>query len=203
MGLRGTGSDTFQVEDLFVPHEETIDRDRPDERAEPGTLYRMSTSLAYGVGFSALQLGIARAMLEELRTLARKKTPRGAPSSLLESPVFQNRLAKLEARLRAARAYLHQAADEVQAAAEVREVLTLDDRAALKLATVHVINEAVDVITETYRAAGNTAIFPENGFERRFRDALTASQQVQARDGNYTTIGRTLLGLEPDTTMFL
>ena len=204
MGLRGTASDTFEVTDLFVPEDETADRDNYSECRETGSLYRCSTSLAYGVGFSALQLGIARAMLDELRKLAMTKTPRGATSSLRESPVFQTQLARLEARYRAARAYLHSAAyDADQAALRRPDGLTVDDRVSLKLATMHVIQDALDVTVEAYRAAGASAIFPEAPFERRLRDALTASQQVQARTSNYVTAGRCLLGLEPDTTMFL
>ena len=45
------------------------------------------------------------------------KTPRGAPSPLRENPVFQKELAEMEGRLRSARAYLHAAADEIQAIA--------------------------------------------------------------------------------------
>ncbi len=202
MGLRGTGSDTYEVVDLFVPADETIDRDDQAENRETGALYRCSTSLAYGVGFAALQVGLARAMLSELRALAMTKTPRGAASSLRESPVFHSQLAQLTARYRSARAYLLSAAGETDRVA-ARGQLALEDRVNLKLATVHVIQDCVDVIVAAYRAAGNTAIFPENQFERRLRDTLTASQQVQARVQNYTTAGRTLLDLEPDTTMFL
>ena len=204
MGLRGTASDTFEVTDLFVPEDETVDRDDYSECRESGSLYRCSTSLAYGVGFSALQLGVARAMLDELRDLAMTKTPRGAPSSLRDSPVFQTLLAKNEARYRSARAYLHAAAAEADRIAASRDDwLELDDRVNLKLATMHVIQDAVDVTVEAYRAAGASAIFPSGPFERRFRDALTASQQVQGRSTNYVTTGRCLLGLEPDTAMFL
>lgn len=204
MGLRGTYSDTFEVTNLFVPENETIDRDDYSECQEPGSLYRCSTSLAYGVGFSALQLGIARAMIDELRELAMTKTPRGATSSLRDNPVFQTLLAKLEARHRSARAYLHSAASDAdQAAAISSSWLALGDRVNLKLATTHVIQDAVDITVEAYRAAGASAIFPSGPFERRLRDALTASQQVQARTTNYVTAGRCLLGLEPDTTMFL
>jgi alkylation response protein AidB-like acyl-CoA dehydrogenase len=202
MGLRGTGSDTYEVTDLFVPEDETLDRENPDECREPGPLYRCSTSLAYGVGFAALQLGIARAMLDEIRDLAMTKTPRGASSSLRASPVFQSQLARLEAGYRATRAYLHAAASAAYRAA-IAGPLTLGDRVDLKLATVHVINESVEIVHEAYRAAGATAIFRSQPFERRFRDAMTASQQVQARATNYTTAGRCLLDLEPDTTMFL
>ena len=203
MGLCGTGSDSYAVEDLFVPAADTVDRDNLAECREPGALFKCSTSLAYGVSFAAVQLGLARAMLDELRAIAMTKTPRGATSSLRESPVFQTELARLEASYRAQRAYLHSAADTAFRQAGTAAGLSIGDRSALKLATVHVINECVEVITGAYRAAGATAIFPRQPFERRLRDALTASQQVQGRVQNYLTAGRCLLDLEPDTTMFL
>ena len=78
---------------------------------------------------------------------------------------------------------------------------TIEDAANLKLATTYVINQGVEIATEAYRAAGATAIFPTNPFERRLRDALSASQQVQGRPSNFTTIGRVLLGLPPDTPL--
>lgn len=199
MGLKGTGSNTFSVEDLFVPEDEVMDRDKPEKRQETGTLYQTVAFLGFGVGFSALQLGIARGMLDDLRALAMTKTPRAASSSLRESPVFQTELAQMEGRLRAARAYLHSTAEETTRRAGSKEGLSLDDRIALKLTTVHVINDAIEVATAAYRAAGSTAIFPENKFEHRLRDAYSASQQLQARSTNYLAVGRHLLDLEPDT----
>ena len=73
----------------------------------------------------------------------------------------------------------------------------------MKLASVHTIHESVAVIEAAYRNAGSDAIFPGNPFEQRLRDAYTASQQTQARVQNLTTIGRCLLGLEPDNLTFL
>ncbi len=203
MGLAGTGSDTFAVTDLFVPHADTIDRENDAERVERGTLYAFSATLAYGVGFASLQLGIARAMIDAVRDLAMTKTPRGAPSPLRENPVFQKELAEMEARLRGARAYLHAAADEIWAFAEKNGTLSLEVRGDIKLASVHVIHEAVRVTEAAYRAAGSTAIFKDGPFERRLRDALSASQQTQARAQNFVTNGRILLDLEPDSMAFL
>ena len=104
---------------------------------------------------------------------------------------------------RAARAYLHLAADEVFQDVARTNTITLENRVNLKLASVHTIHEAVDVITAAYRNAGNNAIFPSNPFEQRLRDALSASQQTQARVQNFLTIGRVLLDLEPDSMAFL
>jgi alkylation response protein AidB-like acyl-CoA dehydrogenase len=203
VGLRGTGSDTFSVRDLFVPANDTIDREAQEEVREPGPLYKFSTSLCYGVGFSALQLGIARGMLDELTDLAMTKTPRAATMSLRESPVFQTQIAQLEARYAAARAYLHKTAEDLFAEVEATGIITVPQRARLKLCTTWVINHCFEITVDAYRAAGSTAIFPSNPFERRMRDAMSASQQTQARGTNYITTGRVILGLPPESLVFL
>ncbi|MGE0697816.1 MAG: hypothetical protein AB7O57_01840, partial [Hyphomicrobiaceae bacterium] len=66
-----------------------------------------------------------------------------------------------------------------------------------------VINHCFEVVKDCYRAAGQSAIHPSGPFERRMRDAMTASQQTQARGTNYITCGRILMGLEPDNVAFL
>jgi len=203
MGLRGTGSDTFEVNDLFVPWDETVDREDQSAVTDPSPIYRINTSLVYAIGFSSLQVGIARAMLEELRALAMDKRPRGAAATLRESPVFQSQLARFEAKLRMIRASILFTADEVYNSVAKNGPISLDERVALRLTCTNAINEAVAVSTEIYRAAGVTAIFPTHPFERRLRDALTASQQVQARADHYENVGRHLLGLPPNSTMFL
>ncbi len=203
VGLRGTASNTYAVRDLFVPANETIDRDNPAELRQSETLYLFPTTQAYAAGFSGLMLGIAQGTINDLKQLAMTKTPRGAPSSLQESPVFQTDLARMEARLRAARAYLHATLDETWEAVDHARSLSLEQRGAIKLATTFVINEGAAIVTEGYRAAGATAIFQSNTFERRLRDALSGSQQTQGRNTNFITAGRMLLGLPPDTMMFL
>jgi alkylation response protein AidB-like acyl-CoA dehydrogenase len=203
LGLRGTASYTYEVTDLFVPEDETIDRDKAYERVAPGDLFIFPTTHAYATAFSALMLGIAQGMVSDLAALATTKTPRGAPSSLMESQVFQAQLAQLEARLRAARAYLHTTLDEIWEKTRVMRELPLMEKANLKLASTYVINEGVEIASDAYRAAGQTAIFPTNSFERRLRDAYSASQQLQGRPANFITIGRVFLGLPPDSMVVL
>jgi len=203
MGLRGTGSDSYAVEDLFVPAELTLDREEPLERQETGTVYRVPTTLVFAAAFSGVALGIARASLDALLALARDKTPRGAAAILRDSPGFQAEAAQLEAKLGAARQYLLHNAGEVWRDALAGGELSLDRRVAMRLAVTFAINQATEVTAAVYRAAGATAIFDTAPFERRFRDAHAVSQQVQARPTHYVTVGRHMVGLEPDTTLFL
>ena len=203
MGLQGTGSDSYEVVDLFVPDEVTLDREDLEARTQGGPVYRFPGSRVYAGAFGGVMLGIARGAVSDLIALA-GKTPRGSSSSLREAPVFQTELARLEARLRAARAYHLQTLGEVWRTVSAGDRhLTLQERIDIRLAATHAINEGAAVVTEVYRAAGQTAIFEANPFERRLRDALSASQQVQGRPTHYMTAGRHLLGLPPDTMMFL
>ena len=49
-------------------------------------------------------------------------------------------------------------------------------------------------------AAGGTAVFTRQAFERRFRDIHTVAQQLQGRDDHFENVGKFLLDLPPDTT---
>ncbi|MGI9336680.1 MAG: acyl-CoA dehydrogenase family protein [Gammaproteobacteria bacterium] len=199
MGLRGTRSEGYTVRDLFVEEGLTLDRDSREECRQPTTFYRFSTINIYASVFSGVALGIARRMLDDLVALAGKKRPRGARSSMRESPVVQTRLAELEAQLGSARAYQQEVLQSTWQAVEANRELRMQDRARIRLATTYAINEATDVVEQVYRLAGATAIFDSQPFERRFRDAHAVSQQVQGRFTNFETVGRFMLGLDVDT----
>ena len=66
----------------------------------------------------------------------------------------------------------------------------------LRLAATQAIREARAVGGFAFEAAGATAIFAANPFERRFRDLHAIGQQVQGRASHYETVGRFLLGFE-------
>jgi alkylation response protein AidB-like acyl-CoA dehydrogenase len=198
-GLRGTGSDTIQIDDLFVPESHTT-RQEPAARRESGPLYRFLWGNLYSSGFSSVALGIASAMLEALIELASAKTPRGLRSTLRENAVIQRQVALAEAKLGAARALLHTTLANAWTAAKADPagMLALDQRVRIRLATTYGIHQAVEVAETVYHAAGSSAIFTNNPFERRFRDIHAVSQQVQGRQAHFETVGAFLLGLDPD-----
>lgn len=202
IGLRGTRSEGYTVEDLFVESRLTLDREAPEECHLDSTLYRFPTTNVYAAVFSGVALGIARAMLDELVALARTKSPRGARTSMRESAVVHTRLAELEARLGAARAYQRETLRETWAEVDATREITMAQRARIRLATTYAIGQATGVTEQVYRLAGATAIFENRAFERRFRDAHAVSQQVQGRHTNFETVGRHMLGLDVET-MFM
>ena len=197
IGLRGTASESYTVEDLFVPEEFTGTREDPSLRREPGPLYAFPQQTVYSVGIASVALGIARGMLDAFVELALRKTPRGT-GRLADNAVVQAEIARAEARLSAARCYLLDTVTEIYRRADSVAPIEILDRARARLAGSHAIGSAVAVADWTYKAAGVDAIFPGSPFERRFRDIHTVSQQIQSRDAHYETIGQVLLGNPPE-----
>jgi indole-3-acetate monooxygenase len=199
-GLRGTGSDAYEVKDLFVPAARTFRRDDPADRQYHAPLYHLKTDTMFSAGFSSLALGLARAMLDALRGLALEKTPRGYANALRNSPAFQSEFGQLEAELRAARAYLMGTLAGVWSSVQESGGLGLEQRFGMRLAATYTIGEARKVANAAYHHAGATAIFASNPFERRLRDMNAVAQQIQARRSHFETVGKHLLGLEADMT---
>ncbi len=201
VGLRGTASDQFALTDHFVRHDHSITRDFLKECREPGPLYRMPALTCYELGFAGVALGIARASLDVFIDVARNKVPRGMKSVLRDNAVGAVRAAQAEARVRAARAFLVQSAQQVwEDVSQADGTLTLDHRMTLRMASTHAIHSARDAVDFAYNAAGTTAIFESHPLERRFRDMHTVTQQLQGRLSHFETVGAYLLGGEPDLT---
>jgi alkylation response protein AidB-like acyl-CoA dehydrogenase len=197
IGLKGTGSDKYAVTDLFVPADYSYTREYAPDKRETGPLYRFSNYQMFGVGFAGVALGLARATLDAFIPLAAQKTPHNTGQLLRENALVQFQTGLAEAQLQAARTYLLQMLRDMWALAIKGERFTVDQRAQLRLATTYAIVQSRDVVDTVYQAAGATAIFASNPFERRFRDMHTVSQQVQAHASNFELIGQHLLGMQP------
>jgi alkylation response protein AidB-like acyl-CoA dehydrogenase len=197
IGLRGTGSDSYRVDDVFVPEAFTAARADAASRVEAGPLYAFTMPGLYAVGVAGVALGIARAMLDAFIALAATKTPRGL-ARLADNAVVQADVARAEARLGAARAYLVETLETIYARADEVDPIDVGDRARVRLACTNAIHGAIEVADFTYKAAGVDAIFPGSPFERRFRDIHTLSQQIHARNAHFEEVGQVLLGMPPE-----
>jgi indole-3-acetate monooxygenase len=203
MGLRGTGSDQYEVKDLFVPEAyslPSIARNSPERRREKGLLYSFSSLSMYASGFAGVATGCARATLAAFIELARDKIPRGARITMRNNNVTQREVAQAEVRIAAAWGHLMRSLEDITEAVKERGHITLDERMAIRLNATFCIHTAMEVIDILYQAAGATAIFDENPFERPWRDVHSVSQQIQGRQAHFETVGAYLMGLEADTT---
>jgi indole-3-acetate monooxygenase len=199
IGMRGTGSDSYSVDRVFVAEAFSATREDPALRRELGPLYAFTMQGLYAVGVAAVAIGIARAMLSAFVALAQRKTPRGQ-SRLADSATIRADVARSEASLGAARAYLLETLADIYARADEIAPIGVEDRGHVRLACANAIHAAIAVADWVYKAAGVDAIFPgaHNPFERRFRDMHTLSQQIQSRASHFEAVGQILLGDPPE-----
>ena len=197
VGLRGTGSDTYTVTDLFVPGEYTVRRDVNEERRIETPFYQFTTTSAYSCGFAGVSMGIARGMLDALRALAQDKKPSHTARTLRDSPVMHHLIAENEAKLRSARAFVMETIREGEEAIRRDGALDMENKVLMRLATTSAIQMAKKVAEFAYHEAGATAIFTSNAFERKMRDIHASAQQVQGRTGHIELCGQYFMGLNP------
>jgi len=193
IGLNGTGTDSYSVDNLFIPEKFSALRDDPTALREKGPLYRITTHTMFGMGFAAVSLGVARATLDAAIDLARGKASFGL-KAMREDSAVQGAIGRLEGNLRAARAYLYATANEAWRDLTQTGSLGEHHRIALRLASTWTIHQAASVLDTAYHMAGATAVFRANKFERRFRDMHAIAQQVQARNTHYEDVGKAILG---------
>lgn len=202
VGLKGTGSDSYNVADLFVPEAFALPRSTSVKPRAGGRLYGFTPSTLYSSSFSSLALGLARATLEAFIRDVKNSIPRGAKKPRGENNVVQARIGTAEAQLRSARMFLMGSLDKIWAEVQQTGALTAEQSVNIRLATTWAIQTSREVVAGLYVAAGAMAIFEANPFEKRFRDIHTLSQQIQGHAAHFETVGQILLGMEPDRPMF-
>ncbi len=197
VGLRGTGSDTYTVTDIFVPDAFTARRDIDAERRIDDPFFQFTTTSAYSCGFAGVSMGIARGMLDALCALAQTKKPSHTSRTLRDSPVMHHLIAENEAKLRSARAFVLETIRDGEDCIRRTGSLDMDNKVLMRLATTTAIQQAKKVAEFAYHEAGATAIFSSNAFERKMRDIHASAQQVQGRTGHIEICGQHFLGLNP------
>jgi alkylation response protein AidB-like acyl-CoA dehydrogenase len=193
IGLAGTGTDSYEVKDLFIPDRFAIFRDVPEALREPGPLYRLPTGSTYSLGFAAVSLGVARATLDAAIALARAKHQSLATSAMRDNQAVQGLIGRTEGDLRAARAYLYATTDAMWRDLVATGQFSPAHRSAVRLASTWTIQQSTRVVDTAYQMAGATAVFRSNPFERRFRDMHAIAQQIQARDTHFEDFGKMIL----------
>lgn len=195
-GLCGTGSQDFDATDVFVPEQRTAALfDTASHRPEP--LYQMPLLPLFAPQIAAVGLGIARAALDELTTLAIDKTPTFSTCRMADKPVTQVELARAEATLGGARAFLYDTLDDLWQAVAVGREPTTRQHAMSRIAAVHASEAAAQVTRTASALAGGTSIYASSPLQRHTRDADAVMHHVTQSPQMWEECGRVLLGHDP------
>ncbi|MEP7454106.1 acyl-CoA dehydrogenase family protein [Phyllobacterium sp. SB3] len=193
MGLRGTGSHHISIDKAFVPGDYvislglgTLSIDKPLYRHPPHLI-----ALTHG----AVQLGIARAAMEDLLGLQRVR-PIDDPSGHHELVHFE--LGKCVAKLKAAEAVFERQVD-VNWSDTCAGLPPEPTKLTATIQTgVHVAQETLDIVRRCFQLAGSAAIYEGLSLERRLRDIHVATQHGLIKRANFTAGGKALLDSSRD-----
>lgn len=202
LGLRGTGSHHFHVDDLVVPAERTC-ATLASEPWSDAPVLRIPPPAHFALEIASVAIGIARGALDDVTALAGGKVPLLAHAPLANDPTFHLQLATGETAIRAAHAVLFEEAEDIWGSAVDDVPLTDQQRARVRAAAVWATEQATAVVDAAHRVAGSAGVF-EGGspLPRRLRDMHTLTQHFLVRPNTTLTAGALLAGQPIDVPIF-
>ena len=139
------------VENLRVPEGHTLSMISGKPWCD-GPLYRFPLFGLLAIGCGAVALGIARGAIEDIRELAGAKTPTLSRRTLAERAQVQADVAKAEAQVASARAWLLEEIGKSWDAAARGDAIPLERRSALRLASTHAVDASVRAVDSLLHA---------------------------------------------------
>jgi alkylation response protein AidB-like acyl-CoA dehydrogenase len=196
MGMRGTGSQDFTVDDVFVPAARSCLSDDPP--AETGPLFNQRAwYVTVWTPSAANALGIARGAIDSLAEIAAIEASTLSTHLLRDRPMVQARIGEADAIVNAARAYVFDAVGRLWDTLCAGRTPSDQEIAQGRLALVHAMHESVRAVDKVFHAAGTNAIYSRLPLERAFRDVHVAVQHGAALSSYFESAGKVLLGLRP------
>lgn len=200
-GLCGTGSNDFTATDVFVPEQRIFALlDPRGHRKEP--LYQMPPLALFTFQLVSVSLGIARAALDDLIELAQTKVPTLYTAVLADKPVVQIELARAEAALGSARAFLHNTVDDMWQSVCAGNAPTRRQLAMGRAAATHAVETAATVARSANTLSGGSSIYTTSSLQRHARDAEAVTHHFTVAPHTWEEAGRVLLGRDTVAPVF-
>ena len=205
MGLRGTGSKTVMLEDVFVPEYRAMnvwnyDADPPPGAAvNPGAMFQgVPRIMIFTTMLTAPALGIAQSAVEAYRERLETRGSALMSGKQSENAPSQIALGRASEQAAMARDILMGAAHDFQRRAEAGDTFTAEDRIGHRLRMAEVMRMCTQVVTDVFMDAGTGAMFDGNPLQRMFRDMYAIRSHVVIDPNNAAeNRGRLLLGIDP------
>jgi alkylation response protein AidB-like acyl-CoA dehydrogenase len=208
-GLKGTGSCSVTVKDLFVPEHRFLSMGLfltatgEGLKRNESWLYRCAPMPALGITLCGPALGIARSALETF--LAHVKGGRLlAYTSHVQSewPVSHVDLADAANRIDVGELLLRRCADDLERHARAGQQMSIENRARARMDCAQAVRSCLEAVEILFLGAGGGTLGDKNPLQRASRDIHAVNMHgFLALRTNQEIYGRVLLGLPPNTPM--
>lgn len=195
VGMRGTGSNTVVVDDVFVPESFTLAHADAREGTSPGAELNSSPLLRQpwvakgSLGFVASILGAAQAAHGAVvASLTQKKTPSGA--RVADSEVMQMDIGRTSAQLGAAQTLLYGFADRADSGRQLSAV----ERAEIGRDSALIVSLSLEALDKLVELSGTSGFGTTSVVQQSWRDAhFAAAHMSLSRRESWARFGRVLL----------
>jgi alkylation response protein AidB-like acyl-CoA dehydrogenase len=208
-GLRGSGSNSVRVKDIFIPQHRTVKApqllgyDPPATHCANTPIYRSAMAPLLTLVLATPALGAARSAIEEFKArMSGRSIPYTFYTKQSEAAVTHLRLGEATTKIDTAEALARHVADEIDQSAARNEPVSVEARMRLKAQASYVSRLCLEGVEMLYLCGGGSAISESSPIQRISRDLHAANLHgLICFDTNTEAYGRTMLGLAPNTFM--
>ncbi|MGI9598880.1 MAG: acyl-CoA dehydrogenase family protein [Acidimicrobiales bacterium] len=199
MGMKGTGSGDYELNEVFVPDRFVNNLAEPHRRG--GALYRLGMPGFVINEHGCFAYAIGRLVLKTLtETAIEKKRGYAGGISIADREVFQRAISVGTQRMNACQLLMADVVERLfDSAADGPPPPAM--QAEARAAAVWCTDEALDVVGTLFRYAGGSAVMLDNIMQRCLRDLYTVQSHLVVSDSAYEIHGRLLLGLADDAPL--
>lgn len=202
LGMRGTGSKSVKVKDLFVPEYRALcmylargEAQYPGARTNPHPHYAIPLSGLGSHCIAGAAVGNARAALEMTLDAVRDRNTNYTAVRMREFQAVQLRVAAAGARVDAARLIIRNDCLEAQSIAEAKRAPTLDEKLRWKRNVAYAVQLSTEAVDNLHAMAGARGIYDHYPIQRLFRDAHALMGHIGfSWDAQATPWGQVALG---------
>ena len=179
IGMSGTGSKSFAVEDVFVPEHRILrytDLEAatgPGNKAHSSPIFRMPHGGLATSAFACVAVGIAEGFLADYIAATKKRVSRGVKVAELTGTHIS--LAVAAAEIEAAAMLYIAPVREARALLECGETVPAHQRMRGKRNSTYAARTALSAVERLYYIAGSRLLFEGNPMQRAYRDLHAAA----------------------------
>ncbi|MCG4454946.1 flavin-dependent monooxygenase [Pseudomonas sp. MMS21-TM103] len=208
-GMKGSGTKTLIIEDVFVPnHRIQAAKDMMEGKSAGFGLYPDSKIFYspyrpyFASGFSAIGLGVAERMLVAFREKTKNRVRAYTGASVGAATPSLMRLAESTHQVVAARAFLEKTWQEHAEHSELHQFPSRETLAFWRTNQAYAVKMCIQAVDRLFEASGGMSWFENNEMQRLFRDShMTGAHAYTDYDVCKQILGRELMGLDPDPSM--
>ncbi|WP_417595179.1 hypothetical protein [Parasphingorhabdus sp.] len=209
-GMLGTGSNDIRCKDVFVPEYRVMDMGEMRMGNAPGAkihgnnpIYRMPMTPFLAITAAIAAVGVARSALDHFKERIGVRVMLGTTVKQSEKASAHMRLGEAAALTETAEMILRKVGHRNVALASQDGLVGAEDRIAMRAQVALAMDLCRKAVRLVAEGSGSSAHMTANPLQRALRDInVMASHIVYDFDGATELLGRSMIGLEPNTRVF-